>query len=462
MQTSLLGVLAQHESLEWSSRSTDSRHRTDFEVLTCLGRGAYGSVYQVRHNLDGNIYAMKRVKLSTTTAAASETTVLREVQVLSRMQHDNVVRYFGAWVERGDDCLDDTYLGTEWASAEGTWTTETDSASNEDDLTTPLYSQPVCHLCNSAYKDWEVSFEHWGLIDSVLQPLDLCTDCYLKSLPEDINTSQIHIRDKKVQADYLFILMEFCQSTLADAVQECQGDTAAIMSYFYQCLQGLDYLHASGIIHRDVKPNNIFVRDSTVKIGDLGLATATAGSLSSEANSNSETSRNDGDNNKSSQVGTYLYKAPEVATGHYTEKCDIYSMGVVLVELLSQFDTAMERAHVLGLLRRGQLPDDWVAQHPIPAALARRMLATDPAARPSCREILQLLTTAATGNATPHRMLSLSSCSSISASCATVSDEEDLRVRIKHLKAQVESKDRTIMQLRKLLDNHCISHSHVE
>jgi translation initiation factor 2-alpha kinase 4 len=88
--------LASHKSLEWSRRETldSSRHRTDYEILEDTGRGAFGTVYKVRNKVDGHVYAMKQV-------SDFSKHVLREVQVLSSIDHEHVVRYYGAWVEKG-------------------------------------------------------------------------------------------------------------------------------------------------------------------------------------------------------------------------------------------------------------------------------------------------------------------------------------------------------------------------
>ena len=88
-----------------------------------------------------------------------------------------------------------------------------------------------------------------------------------------------------------------------------------------QILSAVAYLHSKKIAHRDIKPENIlFVSNDAlnVKLLDFG------------------NSRKMGENEAMSGVyGTAYYVAPEVLQGNYTEKCDVWSVGVILYMLLS-------------------------------------------------------------------------------------------------------------------------------
>jgi serine/threonine protein kinase len=83
---------------------------------------------------------------------------------------------------------------------------------------------------------------------------------------------------------------------------------------------GVTYLHDRGIVHRDLKPANIYRENGIVKVGDVGLSKR-LGSDRRAAHTQS--------------VGTVYYMAPEVANGQYGPSVDVYSMGIMLYEMLT-------------------------------------------------------------------------------------------------------------------------------
>uniref|UniRef100_A0A1A8PGG1 non-specific serine/threonine protein kinase n=2 Tax=Nothobranchius pienaari TaxID=704102 RepID=A0A1A8PGG1_9TELE len=118
-----------------------------------------------------------------------------------------------------------------------------------------------------------------------------------------------------------------------------------------QTAQGMDYLHAKSIIHRDLKSNNIFLHeDLTVKIGDFGLATVK--------------SRWSGSHQFEQLSGSILWMAPEVIRmqdNPYTFQSDVYGYGVVLFELMSGFlpySNINNRDQIIFMVGRGYLSPD--------------------------------------------------------------------------------------------------------
>lgn len=84
--------------------------------------------------------------------------------------------------------------------------------------------------------------------------------------------------------------------------------------------RAIGHCHANGIVHRDIKPENIMIgKDKEVKLIDFGLSKQSSSS------------------SLSTIAGTPYYMAPEVLEGYYNNKCDIWSLGVLLYVLLSGY-----------------------------------------------------------------------------------------------------------------------------
>ncbi|CAN2387231.1 Serine threonine-protein kinase B-raf, partial [Pristimantis euphronides] len=119
-----------------------------------------------------------------------------------------------------------------------------------------------------------------------------------------------------------------------------------------QTAQGMDYLHAKSIIHRDLKSNNIFLHeDLTVKIGDFGLATVK--------------SRWSGSHQFEQLSGSILWMAPEVIRmqdkNPYSFQSDVYAFGIVLYELMTgqlPYQNINNRDQIIFMVGRGYLSAD--------------------------------------------------------------------------------------------------------
>lgn len=88
-----------HSSMTVSDRS---RLQNEFEVLQWLGQGAYGDVLKVKNILDNRQYAIKRIPLTSKSRQIFKK-MTREVELLSRLNHENVVRYFNSWIENANE-----------------------------------------------------------------------------------------------------------------------------------------------------------------------------------------------------------------------------------------------------------------------------------------------------------------------------------------------------------------------
>jgi translation initiation factor 2-alpha kinase 4 len=188
--------------------------------------------------------------------------------------------------------------------------------------------------------------------------------------------------------------MEFCEKqTLRDLIRrDLYEDPEEYWRLFRQMLEGLAHVHSHGIIHRDLKPDNVFIDVAKIpKIGDFGLATS--GQYQRTDKRLTSGSHADGDMTRS--IGTALYVAPELsssAAGNYTDKVDMYSMGIIFFEMCYPLKTAMERDQVIRQLRerKHSLPPDFdTPEKALQGSIITSLINHRPSERPSCAELLR-------------------------------------------------------------------------
>ena len=121
-----------------------------------------------------------------------------------------------------------------------------------------------------------------------------------------------------------YIVMEYVEGETLDEALRRRGPYSPeeAVDLALQACGGLEHAHAAGLVHRDVKPQNLLLRsDGTLKITDFGIARATEASRLTEIGT---------------VLGTAAYFAPEQAAGgEVTAAADVYSLGAVLYELLT-------------------------------------------------------------------------------------------------------------------------------
>ncbi|XP_022240938.1 eukaryotic translation initiation factor 2-alpha kinase 1-like isoform X2 [Limulus polyphemus] len=188
--------------------------------------------------------------------------------------------------------------------------------------------------------------------------------------------------------DWLNKRNEFEPRTGSEVFQKVDEDT--VLKIFQQILKGIAYIHSKGLIHRDLKPQNILFEignNSRVKIGDFGLATM----ASADHDSFDHHFQGDFDNYSSHTkgVGTSLYSAPEQQKGSgYNFKADMFSSGAIFLELLHPFGTEMERIRCLKALQTEMLPKVVEEKWPELTQVLKRLILTNPSERPTAVEAL--------------------------------------------------------------------------
>lgn len=155
---------------------------------------------------------------------------------------------------------------------------------------------------------------------------------------EDLDSEIIRMNGNQY---YMCIRMEYCESNLTNYLQ-CQ-DRSKNESYRLQLIQGLSYLHSKGMIHRDLKPDNILISQDIIKITDFGLVKTIQHNVIKNISMLNTT-----------YAGTYLYASPEQYQGKpYGLETDIYSLGTIFFEMAHVFLTDMERIQSIQKFHQG-------------------------------------------------------------------------------------------------------------
>lgn len=152
-------------------------------------------------------------------------------------------------------------------------------------------------------------------------------------------------------------------------------------NYMLQITSAVVHMHSLNIVHRDLKPENILFEtrkeDSGLKVIDFG------------------TCRNFIKNDvMQERIGSSYYMAPEVITGNYNEKCDIWSLGVIMYILLAGFPpfSGANDKEILMNVVRGNLKFDskcWANVSPEAIQLIKSMLTNKSVDRPTASQVFQ-------------------------------------------------------------------------
>jgi len=186
--------------------------------------------------------------------------------------------------------------------------------------------------------------------------------------------------------DEMYIVMELVDGdTLRIWLQTETRERSEIVRVLVEAARGVVAAHEVGLVHRDLKPDNVFVsRKGKVLVGDFGLVSETSGSRESEDDA--------GELTRSRLAGTPAYMAPEQADGDATTASDQFSFCVMAWEALvgrRPFDGAT-LAELHANARAGSIvepPSERALPRPLAVAL-RRGLSADPARRFSSMQAL--------------------------------------------------------------------------
>lgn len=194
----------------------------------------------------------------------------------------------------------------------------------------------------------------------------------------------VEFKEAFTGAESLCIVMAYCESgDLKQRIKKAHRShklfkQSLVMDWFIQMAQGLHYLHQQHIMHRDLKPQNIFLTKSNrvVKIGDFGVTQRLDATLAQAFTS----------------VGTPYYMSPELCNAEpYNQKTDVWALGIILSELcLTEVPFPADTLHTL--IKRitandpTPIPDSY---SPEVSRIINWMLVKNPTERPLMRDIMQ-------------------------------------------------------------------------
>ncbi|PQE20528.1 PEK kinase protein [Rutstroemia sp. NJR-2017a BBW] len=427
-----------------------STYHREWQQIGLLGKGGFGAVYRVRHKVDEQEYAIKKVIITPEQLRTLDTkALLSEVRALAQHKHPNVVNYYGCWIELGQEIIpsERRLLDAEESTSVSMTTSEIEVSEDrfalEDDASMSfggLREDMEKELDKDRRRQrrstmTEESFSKAGISFGISTSTSATTSEIQFSEDDDIQEDEDNaIIPTDNRARILYIRFTVYPLTLEEyistdppkpdhefPIRHC-FHTIPSIRILSAILNGVQYLHAKRMIHRDLKPANIFLSAKksleafcpshdlidvsrqacatcsgsaennqayiTPCIGDLGLAVELKDSNTPSSSSYlSEFKPTNLSRLGSRQAGTTLYCPPKRSV--VCPKLDVYALGVIALELIMPFTTKSERGIVLSGVREGKFPRDF-EKHEMAEGI-KMMICPDRDVRWGCEDVRRWL-----------------------------------------------------------------------
>ncbi|KAI1814005.1 kinase-like protein [Poronia punctata] len=391
--------------------SPRSHYRSTFREDRILGKGGFGKVYQCYNVLDQKMYAVKKIILPPKLVKSYSNGrhddlqhILREVKAMAMLDHPNVVRYHATWFEEpqqlpelpsgigNHNIAEPRSRGRRLLLESHPFDYFSEQAPSGSDGI--IFGEDTLSHPSVAKDGTDLDLDNGGWPDDATPALGSFetssasgSSIFAGGVTESEGAIP-HQESLEANVHALYIQMSLYPMTLSQFISPSTSSTTDLRHCFHlvptlrlisSIHDGLQYIHSKGLIHRDIKPGNIFLSLPAVafeggycnlgckvctatdeaapdpmwlnpRIGDFGLVHQLAKREvpSSSSSVDTETARS---------AGTTYYQPPRRGEVK-DEKIDIFALGVVLVELLCRCETAMERVDMLKDLQTGKIPPD--------------------------------------------------------------------------------------------------------
>ena len=224
------------------------------------------------------------------------------------------------------------------------------------------YALKIYKIKNDDITSSKENKENFKSIENEIKILSQLNNPFIVKLYEVFSLNQncelLDNNENEDDTQIMCLVLELCENgDLNDKIKDKKQKNEKfseneILHYFYEILQGLYYLHKNRVIHRDLKTLNIFLTENNhIKIGDFGVSKKLI------------------NNNIYAYtfVGTPYYLSPEICLNKpYDEKCDVWSLGVVLYELITlnkPFDSESQMGLFMKILKGKPAPINNTIKH---------------------------------------------------------------------------------------------------